>query len=254
MIRFLLSLLLLVQNPGLIGPGPGTVHSTGPQSGNYTGNSCSNGISGSFTAVPCSASMNVGGGDIVFVFGTIGDSASTLSNCATSAGTATVSWTVVTASSNIHDASNNETSGMCFGNVTGGGTLTPVMNWGVAGGDGSIIAADFTGLKNTVDGGGNGAAGTGSTATNGVTSGTITTTVNGDTLFGGTADTNGSAATVTAGTSSVAFTKIVCNTAWGGQTCIEWGNQTTAAAGTQAAWTFSAADRTLSGIIAMEHN
>lgn len=219
----------------------------------YTGQNCTGGGTSSGLISVCSATLNVSLGDEIVVFGTIGTSSTTVLSCALALGTGTVTWTVVTGIT-ATNTGNGETLGACIGQVTGAGTVEPQINWLNIGSDNSIVAAAFSGSSSHAqDTATSTNDNTGSTAANGVLSGSITTTQNGDLLVGGTADVSGASATINAGTTSVTYTKIACTTAWGGQTCLQWGQQTTAAAGTQANWTYSLADQNMTGVVAVKN-
>lgn len=212
----------------------------------YTGQNCTGATN------VCSSAFTVATGDEIVVFGTNGSTSETLTSCSSATGTATATWTVITAATNIADTSNGESGGMCVGSVTAGGTVEPKMNWNSLGSDNSIVAAAISGSSSQAIEAGAGKDNAGSTGANANSSGTVTTTANGDMLVGGVADVSGPSATITAGTTSVAFTNIVCTTLWGGNTCLEYGIQATASSGTQAAWTFSAADRNIATIVALK--
>lgn len=238
-------------------PGPGGAAASGGGSPTFTGQTCHGGAGSTTLALPCSASMTVSTGDTIVAGGSIGDTAGTLISCTTSSGTAIITWAnVATATPVGGDPGNNEILGTCIGTVTTGGTIVPLMTWSVAGGDASIVAAAYSGSTTHATDGTAGHLNTGSTATNGNTSGTITTTTNNDLIVGIVADTAGQSATITAGTTSVTFTKRICTGTgpgdWGGQTCLEDGAQTTAAAGTAANWTFSTTDVSIATVLAVK--
>lgn len=215
-----------------------------------TGQDCTGGRTTSGASTTCSAPITVSTGDEIVVGGNNAGNI-TLTSCSSASGTATVTWSNVTSASNVNDPANGETNGTCVGHVTAGGTVEPEITFSTSGGDGSIVAADFSGSNNTTDGA-TAQLNAGSTSTNGASSGNITTTINSDALIGVVVDTVGAAAAITAGTASVTFTKIVCTTAWGGQTCIEWGTQVTAGTLTHAAWTFNIADINIASVVALQ--
>jgi len=216
-----------------------------------SGQNCTGGSGGFSSTVACTATFTVSIGDEIVVGTSTGLGTATISSCGTNSGTATVTWAVNSAASNIHDTTNAETTAICIGHVTGAGTVEPIATWSTGTGDQGIVAADFSASNNTIDVG-VGQANAGSSATNGNTSGTITTTVNHDALISLVEDSSGTGATISAGTTSVTFAKIICTTSFGGQDCLEWGQQTAAASGTKAAWTFNNTDRNLVSMVALE--
>lgn len=253
--RFLFYLLILVIGQyAPTGPHP-PVSGGGGSSPTYTGQSCHGGLGANITNVPCNTTMTVSTGDEIVAGGNVGDQARTLTSCSSLSGSATVTWTVPL--NNVPEPSNNEALAICVGNVTGGGTVQPQMNWNTAGADGGIVAAAYSGSTSHATDGSTGFTNfPGVTTPNGNLSGVITTTTNNDLLVGVVADTAGQSSTITAGTTSVTYTKRVCTGTspgdWGGQTCLEDGAQTTAAAGTGANWTFSAIEVNVAAIVAVK--
>lgn len=217
----------------------------------YTGQVCVGGATGNQSPTPCTSALTLSTGDEIVVGGTQGFlNTVTISSISCASGTATVSWSVQSGLT-LWDATNAQGMVGGVGSVTSGGTCTPQITWSTLSSNVGIMAAAFSGTANTVDGTPATHQNTGSASANANTSGSVTTTNNGDLLAGIIVDTSGAGATVSAGTTSVTYTKILCDSTSAANLCIEWGTQTTAAAGTQANLTLSNTDRTVAGVVAI---
>lgn len=209
---------------------------------------CQGGQTGAGTSISCSATLTVTNGDIILCTVSLSNNANVTSFSGTGA-----TWSVAT---NAFAYNSTDSQGIAggYGVVTATGTVTPTANFASQSFIG-IQCADFTSTTGVaaspLDGAVASAAGTG-TSTNGRSSGSITTTVNGDLLFGGIIDATGTGGTATAGTLSVSFAGIETQTASGNYMNIEDGTQATAAAGTVADWTFSNSDGSAQNLIAIK--
>jgi hypothetical protein len=199
----------LLHAQGGIG-GKGGIGGTGGIGGGNSGSlpafvQACNAANSGVASQPCTPSANVTSGNYILCFSWWLDSGGqTFTNFSKTSGTSTVG-SFTEPDTTLVTGNNHAIAGYAAVTGTGTATITVTLS-GAATGTVYIACNEVSGLNGTVDKHTLQAQSAPGTGTNAITSGSVTTTVNGDYLWGWTTDTNANCSALNAGTSGSGYT------------------------------------------------